>query len=171
MSKDATPYCSKDDLNIGNLMIEPGGLDRYVREACEEIDAKIGWLYETPLDLDTLKDHERKMLKTIARKIATGRAISTLDVPNDGGVQGTYGLRLLQEGLDELHMIAGGDVPLSAKRADLEGDPNEPDVGGHGAHGARVPEAWNADTESPLSAFHRTVFGMRPQFVNIEDGR
>jgi hypothetical protein len=161
----STPYCTPADINLGNLMYADEGLEAYINEAADEIDGKLGWLYQTPIDMDIVPRHEAKMLKTICRKIATGRAISTLAIPAENGAQHAYGLRLLQEGLDELHMIAGGDVPLSAPRTDLEGDPNEPDGAGHGAQDARTPTVLVADSESMLTQFHRSVFGGRPSFT------
>lgn len=159
------PYCSPDDINVGNLML-PEGESRqpFIEEASDEMDGKLGWLYVTPIDLDSLKHYERMMLKTICRKIAGGRMITTMAMPDESGTLNALGARLLKEGLDELHMLASGDVPLSAARADLEGD-GGPDAGGHGATGARTPSIFNTDSESLVGQFEKAVYGSRRSYV------
>lgn len=159
-------YCEPDDINIGNLML-PDGEQRepYITEASEEIDGKLGWLYATPIDVETLKYHERMMLKTVCRKIASGRMITTLAIPDESGSLNAYGARLLKEGLDELHALADGSVPLSAARADLEGAVGTDDAGGHGAQGARMPSVSGYDSESLVSQFEKSVFGGRPSYA------
>ncbi len=158
-------YCEPDDINVGNLMLPEGeARDPFIREASDEIDGKLGWLYVTPIDLSTLKYYERMMLKTICRKIAGGRMITTMAIPDESGSLNAYGARLLKEGLDELHMIASGDVPLSAARADLESPDGTDDGGGHGAMGARTPSITTGDAESPSLQFERAVFGGVPSY-------
>lgn len=152
-------YCEPDDINVGNLML-PEGESRtpFINEASDEMDGKLGWLYTTPIDVDTLKYYERMMLKTICRKIAGGRMITTMAIPDESGSLNAYGARLLKEGLDELHMIASGDVPLSAARADLESPDGTDDAGGLGAIGGRTPSIKNGDSESLVDQFERQVF-------------
>jgi hypothetical protein len=159
-------YCEPDDINVGNLML-PEGESRqpFIDEASDEIDGKLGWLYQTPIDLDSLKYYERMMLKTICRKLAGGRMITTMAIPDESGSLNAYGARLLKEGLDELHAIASGDVPLSAARADLEGDSTSPDGGGHGAVGARTPSVSGHDSESLVAQFERSVYGGVPSYA------
>ena len=158
-------YCEPDDINVGNLMLPEGEARApFISEASDEIDGKLGWLYATPIDVDSLKYYERMMLKTICRKIAGGRMITTMAIPDESGSLNAYGARLLKEGLDELHLIASGDVPLSAARADLEGD-SSPDVGGQGAQDARKPSIPGDDSESLVSQFEKSIFGGRPSYA------
>ena len=94
-------YCEPDDLNMGNLMLPEGEVRApFITEASEEMDGKLRWLYATPIDMDGIKYHERMMLKTICRKLATGRMVTTLAIPDEGGSVNAYGLRLIEEGLD-----------------------------------------------------------------------
>lgn len=158
-------YCEPEDLNFGNLMLPEGEARApFITEASEEIDAKLGWIYATPINMEPLRYHERMILKTICRKIAGGRMVTTMAIPDESGSLNAYGSRLLKEGLDELHMLASGDVPLSAPRADLETATDEADTGGIGAPGARTPSVSNYDSESPTLQFERAVFGGVPSY-------
>ena len=162
-------YCQPEDINVGNLML-PEGESRlpFISEASEEIDAKLGWLYATPINVELLKYHEQMLLKTICRKIATGRMVTTLAIPEESGGLNAYGLRMIQEGLDELHIIACGDVPLSAQRADYVEDGGT-DTSGIGAEGSRTPSVINQDSESLINGFNKTVYGGVPWTVEPDD--
>jgi len=163
-------YCTPSDLDLSRvIMDDPEETQRFVLQATEEMDSKLGWLYIVPLPMSTMKYHERLLIKTICRKIATGRMILTYAVPDEGGSNHSYGLRLIQEGLDELHMIANGDITLSVARGDQEGSPLDPDAGGVGATHARLPEMFHQDSESLLNGFTKTVHGGIPWYVVPDD--
>lgn len=165
-----TTYCQPEDINVGNLML-PDGDSRvpFITEAQDEMDGKLGWMYKTPIDVSKVLYHERLMLKTICRKLATGRMVTTLAIPDESGSLHAYGRGMIREALDELHQIASGDVALSAERADLMKPGDEPDPTGIGAMNARRPTVYNPDSESAVTAFNHTVFGGRPWSVEPDD--
>jgi hypothetical protein len=161
-------YCEPGDIQLPHIIEgDMDALKLFIREACDEIDGKLGWIYEVPLDLEALRYHERKLIKTVAVKLARGRYI--LAISSDESQMNATGLRSIQEGLDELHIIASGDIVLTAKQADRESPDDQIDPTGASSMGARKPEMFNVDSESLFNGFNQTVLGGRPYYVVPDD--
>lgn len=165
---DEVNYCATTDITLPHVVdAAPDDLNRFIRNACDEIDGKLGLLYEVPLPFDSMVYHEKMLIKTIATKLAMGRYI--LSVTADEAAMHSYGLRLIQEGLDELHIIAGGEIALRVPQQDWDDVPGIPDEAGAGAIGARTPTSIIVDSESLLNGFNQTVLNGRPYYVRPDD--
>lgn len=156
------PYSTVDDLLIGDLMVSPKlDKNKFIAQAAEEMDAKLGFVYTLPLqafpvsdpapdpnDWTALPIHQNLLLKGINNKLASGRLILTLAVATEGSTLHAYGLRLVSEATTELLMIANMDIILDAKR--LNASTTNPD---------RTPAVVNHDEESAVDMFESV---MRP---------
>jgi hypothetical protein len=158
------PYCTTNDLLIGQLIsrtppeVVPGD---YVNRAADEMDSRLGFVYQTPLPvtgINALPSHQVKLLKSINLKLASGRIILATTIATEDVTIHQYGLRLIQEADLELAAIANGDVKLSAPMVDSDGvvigeivDPDDADPY------ARVPTAINVDMYSAVVAFEANV--------------
>jgi hypothetical protein len=142
----------------------------FVQAACDEMNAKLGTLYEVPIDPNAIPEHQRLMLKVIAVKIASGRMLATWSAPDEGSSVHAYARRLLDEGLSELHLIANGDYLLNAPPADTNDD-GLPDTMGPSVAGSRMPTIHVADECSPVEVFNAQVFGGSPsRFPGFDGG-
>lgn len=157
------PYSEPDALLLGDLILG-GGVDKqkFIDQAAEDIDAKLGWIYELPIKLalpegelrpadpdnwTRLPLHEQLLLKGINNKLASGRLILTIDVAGEDSKLQAYGYFLVQEANAELMALANGEIYLSAIRYD-PGDQVIRDV---------IPSVKNQDEESLLLGFENTV--------------
>lgn len=159
-------YSEVSDLLLGDVIVG-GGVNKqqFVDAAADEIDSKIGWLYNTPIAvngdnysnpvIDPLPRHEALLLKGINNKLASGRLILTLDIAGEGTTLHAYGARLVKEAMDELLLIANGTLDLSAPRLDT---PEAYFID-------RAPTVTNLDEESLLTPFVQTVHGGRPWYA------
>lgn len=150
-------YSVVADLLIGDLLIsESVDRQKFVDLAAEEIDSKLGWVYELPLRTvgstssstawQDLPLHQANILKSINNRLATGRLILTLDIAGEGTQLHAYGWHLVQEALGDLGVIANGDVDLNAERsADLA------------VAGDKRPAVFQQDEESLLAGWENTV--------------
>jgi hypothetical protein len=161
-------YSETDDLLLGDIILG-AGLDpqKFVDQAAEDIDAKLGWVYELPLkvlvpegaprpadpdDYTKLPLHEQLLLKGINNKLASGRLILAEAVAGEDNSLNAYGYFLVKEATDELTYLANGEVPLSAVRyVTVEGDVVD-----------KVPTIKNQDEESLLLGFENTVMRGEP---------
>lgn len=147
-------YSEVADLLIGDLVLGAGvDPQKYIDLAAEQIDAKIGWVYELPLHpaggvgtWQDLPEHEQLLLKGINNGLASGSLLIALD---QGGEQTTvhaYGLWLIQQAQADLMYLANGEIQISAELFDV------PDTVPN-----RVPGVINYDEESLLLGFENTV--------------
>lgn len=156
-------YCEVEDLLIGDIIL-PANVkpERFIQSASDEIDAKLGWTYKTPLapsevpvgaseqepEFKHLPRHERLLIISICARLASGRLIMTLDTAGEQTTLHAYGFRLVKEALDELHQVANGVVELVAAKADPSTLAGVGDV---------APSVSNYDDESLLLGFEKTV--------------
>ena len=150
------PYSEVEDLLIGDLALGPT-VDpaKFVAQAAEEMDAKLGYVYElplAPLEGAELPLHERLLLKGINNKLASGRLILSIDIAEEGQHLHAYGLRLVTEATNELIMLANGTAQLSAARLDPLVDRN------------KVPGVANRDAESAVDMFENHVLRGEPSW-------
>lgn len=162
-------YSKADDLLIGDLILPKNvNRDKVVQDAADEIDAKLGWIYKTPLapcevpagfpeqepEFKHLPRHEQLLLKSINNRLASGRLILSLDTAGQQTTLHAYGYRLQKDALDELHLIANGSVEMTACRAEgVEGGED------------RVPSIIHHDEESLLLGFEETVMRGVPWYT------
>jgi hypothetical protein len=165
------PYCTTGDLLLGQLesRLPPEIVaNEYIALVADEIDGRLGFLYETPFEVagvNALPDHQVKLLKSINSKRASGRIIMAATIATEDVAVHNYALRLIQEADLELAAIANGDVKLSAPTVDSDGNPVGPIPDPDDLDPwARVPTATNIDMYSPVVAFEANV--MQGQDVN-----
>lgn len=156
-------YSKEEDLLLGDMVINPS-LDRqkFIDDAADEIDAKLGWLYVLPLTpiapAVSLPGYQLLTLKGINNKLASGRLILTLDIAAEGSQLHAYGWQLVREAREELMILANGEAPLAATRI-----PPDPSTGITGAD--KIPSVKNYDEESLLTAYEYTVHRSEPWWV------
>lgn len=158
-------YSEVSDLLIGDLLISES-VDRakFVNLAAEEIDSKLGWVYELPLRTaevassptawKNLPLHQANILKSINNRLATGRLILTLDIAGEGTQLHAYGWHLIQEALGDLAVIANGDVDIDAVRSIAVAN-----------EGDKRPVVLQQDEESLLLGWENTVMRGSPWYT------
>lgn len=161
-------YSRVEDLLLGDLILpRTVSKEQFVQSAADEIEAKLGFIYKTPLapcvvpegfpevdpEFKHLPSHEQKLVASINNRLASGRLIMTLDTAGEQTTLHAYGFRLVKEALDELHMVANGEVDLTACRQDPSNVSGGID---------RVPSVLNEDEESLLLGFQNTVLRADP---------
>lgn len=148
-------YCAVSDLLTGDLRIGPRvDAQVYVDAAAEEMDARLGLVYELPIT--GAADHSVKLLKRINALIATARLILAVALAGEDNRLQRYGASLLREGQTELDRIVSGELPL-------EGCPLRADQ-----LQVRGPSIKNPDAESPFGVFD--AFAMRGESVYWQPG-
>lgn len=164
-SDDTPAYSAVGDLLTGNLplstFLSPA---KFVQDATNEIDSKIGLIYKTPLDLDDtvtidaqvvpnpIPRPARLMIKRIANFLASGRLILAMDISGEDNHLHSYGESLVTEALAALGGIQCGDVPIPGA-GPADPDAPEPQTG---------PRIINSDSVSAVDVFYRNVMPQYP---------
>ena len=158
-------YCTTNDLLLGQLETRlPAEVNptEYITIVADEMDARLGFMYETPFDIagvDSLPLHQVKLLKSINSKRASGRIIMAATIASEDSLVHQYALRLIQEADLELAAIANGDVRLSAPPIGADGLPldpiEDPDIDDPQA---RIPGAVSRDVDSATAAFEAFAY-------------
>lgn len=141
-------YSSTTDLLTGNIPT-PGYLDpqKFVDDAADEIDSKIGFVYETPIDVtDTsaVVRPARLLLKRINNFLATGRLLMAAAASAEDSALHAYARNMVDSATEALDAIFDGSILLEG--AVLINPPSDT------VH--RGPEWFNPDTESAVDAFY-----------------
>jgi hypothetical protein len=109
-------YSEVGDLLNGNIPL-PDYVDKqkFVQDAADEIDSKIGFIYVTPIDISDSSDVPRParlLLKRINNFLATGRLLMAVDAGGEDDRLHAYGWSLVQEATVALSQIASGEIYL-----------------------------------------------------------
>lgn len=144
-------YSSSNDLLNGNIPL-PGYLDKekFVTDAADEIDSKIGHLYETPVDVSetsTVPRWTRLLLKRINNHLASGRLLMAADAGGEDDRVHAYALFLIQEATAALDQIASGEIKLTGV----------PGPGGQSSEAITSIILNNLDEESNVEAFYDRI--------------
>lgn len=98
-------YCEVTDLLIGDIptsvALDPA---KYVADAADEIDSKIGFVYETPV-VSTQRP-VTLLLKRINSHLASGRLILAATIPAEMAELNSYGSNLVNDAMLALDAIA-----------------------------------------------------------------
>lgn len=147
-------YSDTEDLLTGDLLIsatvDPA---KFVEDAAEEIDSKLGFLYVLPLPAD-MPLYQQKLLKQINNKLASGRLIMGVAIAGEDNSLHAYGNRLVAEAMNELMLIANGKVDLDAPLATPFGEKS------------KVPAGFNHDEESAVDMFEAHVMRGQSAYWN-----
>lgn len=158
-------YVEPTDLLLGELTNAlPASISptQYISMTAEEIDAKLGVMYAVPVNIATLPNSQGSLLKSIHRKLASGRIIMAATIAHAESAIHGYAVQLVKEAQMELMAVANGDVVLiGAERVDGDGAPRGDIADAEVADPrARVPGAYNRDEYSAVEAFEYNF--MRP---------
>jgi hypothetical protein len=114
-------YCTTNDLLLGDITISSAiDLNKVVRDAADEMDSKIGFVYELPLPA-SLPQHITTMLKMINARLASGRLILTIASPAEAVDLYRYGTHLIELAEEALCGITTGkfQIPGATQIEDL----------------------------------------------------
>ena len=157
-------YCISSDLPLGQLtgrLPVEISVNNYMNAAADHIDARLGFMYLTPFDVEgvgSLPSHQVKLLKGINAKRAAGQIILAATIATEDNVLQQYGLWLIQEADIELQAIQNGDVRLAAPLVDSDGLPLDPTTDPDDADPyARTPSAYVIDAYSAVAAFEANI--------------
>lgn len=141
-------YCEVTDLIFGNIPV-PATAQKFVTQASDEIDSKIGFRYATPVVLSSSTEQRPALLllKKIAIFLATGRCILAVGGASEESRIHQYGIYLIQQADQALKDIVDGKTILPG--VELATPANSKSSG---------PMIANVDTASSVEAFN-DVFG------------
>lgn len=150
-------YCTTEDLLVGKIPL-PGYLDpqKFVDDAGDEIDTKIGLLYKTPIDVSGTSPVTRVvklLLKRINAHLASGRLLLSVAAPEEQRQLHAYAWSLVKEANAALDLIASGEYPLDGAEP-VEGTDQVP---------VAMPMVANLDPESSVESFYDKI--ANPFFV------
>jgi hypothetical protein len=145
-------YSEVKDMLLGQFTL-PASMDaqKFVDDAADEIDMKIGFIYRTPVVAaagTTLPRPVSLLLKRLNVYISTARAIFAAAGPSAGDDTNAYARHLLADAHAALTAIAEG-------RTVLEGAERLPDQGEE----RRGPRIANIDSRSQVDAFYEHFSG------------
>ena len=106
-------YSEVEDLILGNIPT-PANAQKYVDDGADEIDARIGFKYATPIVVGESAEERpvRLLLKRINNWLASGRLIMALDGGGEDDQLHQYGLYLVTEANKTLDQIVDGEIVL-----------------------------------------------------------
>ena len=162
-------YCDVQDLLTGNVptpdYLSPA---KYVNDAANEIDSKIGFIYETPVDIAEdlpapVPRPVRLLLQRLNVFLATGRLLMAVDAGGEETAVHAYGKSLVDDATMTLNEIAAGKLVLV--------DTPVLDNGGDGV-APTAPLISNLDPESNVEAFYDRIANPNYRFppLGIPDG-
>jgi len=118
---------------------------KYVQDAADEIDSKLGFIYVTPIVIDPNGEfrHSALLLKRISNFLATGRLILANAASREDQYLNAYGKSLVVEATAALDALLTGTMPLPGAT------PSNPD-----ASNATGPIINNLDPQSNVESFY-----------------
>jgi len=139
-------YSEVDDLLLGELQApEQKICQKYVQDAADEIDSKLGFIYVTPITVDPNGEFRATalLLKRINNFLATGRLILANAASREDQYLNAYGKSLIVEATEAINAFLTGTMPLPGAI------PVNPD-----ATGATGPIINNLDAQSNVESFY-----------------
>jgi hypothetical protein len=107
-----SPYSGADDLLLGDITLGSSvSKVNYVKAAGDEIDSRLGYVYELPFP-DDIAEHAKKLLKKINNNLASGRLIMAVAAGGEDSKLHAYGASLVQDAYNELALILNGTLPI-----------------------------------------------------------
>lgn len=145
-------YSAVGDLLTGNIPL-PGYISaqKFVDDAGDEIDSKIGFIYKTPVDVSDTEANKtsrpaRLLLKRISNFLASGRLLMAVDAGGENDQVHAYALKLVSDATAALDMIVSGKVVLDGAEQE-DTDAIQP----------TTPLINNLDAESNVEAFYDRI--------------
>jgi phage gp36-like protein len=144
----ADTYSEVSDLLLGEIPT-PSDAGKWVQDATDEIDSKLGFRYVTPIVVDETVAANRVtilLLKRIANWLASGRLVCAKAAASSQQEVNAYGLSLLAQATEALNQLMSGDLILPGAQFVDTGD-----VGQSG------PVINNLDATSLVESFYGFV--------------
>ena len=156
-----TAYCATTDLLTGDIptstLLDPA---KYVDDASDEMDSKIGFKYAIPISKNSpTPDPVVLLLKRICVHLATGRLIMAATISVEGTQLHAYGKSLVMGAQIAISDIVEGRLLLAGV-----------EESGLDAYNAHIPYIANKDTESAVDAFYDRVSNPGYTFVPVGTG-
>lgn len=136
-------YSTVGDLILGDLQLPAGyNKQQYVDMASDEIDAKIGVIYETPVVLNDLDRFASLNVKNIAIRLSTGRLILAQAAGGEDSQLHALGRHYVTSALNDLQIMASDTdtLPGAVVRPEFRG--------------AEAPSIGQQDATSPVDHFY-----------------
>ena len=148
-------YATSDSALLGGIpATDPDTLSKYFDDAADEIDATLGFVYETPItnsaDGGSLPRPVQLILARINRFLASGRYIMAVAAGGEDNTVNAYGWSLIKEAQAALASLASGATELDAVRLPNPGDQR------------KNPAIANAEDGSNVDAFYDSFTGFWP---------
>lgn len=155
-------YCEEKDLLVGVDIPLPAYVDKaqVVRDAADEIDSMIGFLYKTPIDISGSANVEKYrptvlLLKRINRFLASGRLVLAAAASGEESQLHAYGADLVNQALTTLNMIVERRILLEgALPATVDNEANVQVSRGF---------IYNLDGESLVEHFYDNILNAAPR--------
>ena len=110
------PYSEVPDLMLGDIRLPTrfGDGSSWIANAADEIDAQIGHIYVTPIDLADTPENRPALLvlKKINNFLASGRIIMDMAAAGEDRDLHAYGLSLISEATRLLTLLSSGQISI-----------------------------------------------------------
>jgi hypothetical protein len=143
-----TGYCDIDDLLLGEMPLSSGlSRQKFINDSADEIDVRIGRIYDTPIQIANLENTSKLTLKLANARLASGRILMAQAQAAQDDSLHAYGMYLIREAENVIVSIESNRLPLDGAtvRDDLIDTP--------------APTIRNQDSHSPVDAFYGEFFG------------
>lgn len=150
---DPDGYCEVSDLLIGDLIL-PVEIDpaKYITSAAEEMDSRIGLLYETPIEIDDADQEKYRatitFLRSINTRLASGRILMAAASALELTTVHAYARNLVEGALADLKLIEDRKYILQGAKENT----NPPE-----AYVSSRAYSYNQDPVSAVDAFYAVV--------------
>lgn len=160
-------YCTVDDLLIGDISTSAElSPVKYVNDAADEIDSKIGFRYDTPIPVSSPRP-VLLLLKRLNSHLASGRLILAATISANQEELNAYGASLVNDAQLTLEAIASGQMflPGAPANPDLPPPPSADDPSTLPALISNLDEVsqveafYDAATRDSLGGFYPTPYG------------
>lgn len=139
-------YSEVKDLLLGEIAAPDNSMQqKYVQDASDEVDSKLGFIYVTPIVIDPNGEFRASalLLKRIANYLATGRLILANAASREEQFLNAYGADLVKQATVALDALVSGTMPLPGATL------NNPDD-----KGVSGPIINNLDAQSNVESFY-----------------
>lgn len=157
MARTGNTYCNVVDLLLGDIATSAAlSPQKYVEDASDEIDSKIGFIYQTPISIDAPTPRPVVLLlKRICSHLASGRLIMAGTLSVEGDNLHAYGESLVAGAQLAITQIMSNQIRLDG--VTLSGLDALPTT--------HIPLIANKDSESAVDAFYDRVANPSYNFV------
>lgn len=141
-------YAKVGDLLLGDMPISSAiSPARFLADSADEIDVRIGRIYETPIQISELEPTSALTLKIANARLASGRLLMAQAQAAQDDSLHAYAMYLIGEAENVITAIENNRLPLDGAevREDLIDTP--------------APKVTNPDAASAVDAFYGEFFG------------